>query len=71
MKIYEKGLNNKYSYRYIRNRIYTVLSRKDVQVYPTYNKYMDISGIQVTIMNDTKTNNFIVKQILRIEKSAA
>lgn len=71
MKIFEKKLNNKYSYKFLSKQIHDRTDKKNVRVYPAYDKKLNITGIQVTMIKYNKYDEFIICQTLHLQKTAA
>lgn len=70
MKNFEKKLNNKYAYKVLSKRINERTNKKNVRVYPLYDKKFNITGIQVTLIKENKFDEFMIRQTLRIIEAA-
>ena len=70
MKNFEKKLNNKYAYKVLSKRINERTNKKNVRVYPVYDKKFNITGIQVTLIKENKFDEFMIRQTLHIIEAA-
>ena len=70
MKNFEKKLNNKYVYKVLSKRINERTNKKNVRVYPVYDKKFNITGIQVTLIKENKFDEFMIRQTLHIIEAA-
>lgn len=67
IKVYEKKVS-KVTYWVLSKQIEERTSKKDVRVYPVYDKKKDICGIRVTLLNNK--DDEMVKYTLRIRNAA-